>query len=750
MTSKNSFWANLKTNGRRRIWLAVVMLLYFFFSLPVGTAIRLSMEKTYYMDMPERLINHLTAVYCEYVGIDAGKMFFIVILAVIAAIQGFSYMYQRKKLDMYCSVPVSKGKRFAAIYVNGILIYLASYVINLAISFGVAQSMGVPCVYAIMEALTALLANTVLFFAVYNTVILAVMLTGHIFITVLASGVLLLYDAFIYALTMMYFSTYFVSYYWRTEELFRWILFTPVTRFVVMLSEAFTYTNNWMAEGRVLYFGKIAAGCVHILIFGMIMLVLAYFCYCRKPSEACGKAIAFPKLKGIIKVLLVIPLSMTAGAAFYGLSGQSEFLCVFGLIAGLFLSHAVMEVCYEFDLRSVKKGWKSLLLSAVGTAVLFCIFRFDLTGYDRYVPKAEQVKDVAFMFDDVYADYYDEELNNVSRDVYQLGNMHLSDIQPVLTLAQRRMGVDYVGAMGGNQAALYSVPEARAVSVIGGADGPTSVFLAGKINVEEPLLTEEAPENMRPVVVKYNMKNGREVYRRFWVHFLNDSAELDEIVSQEAYRESESPVYNEAAFAKADRMRVNFSRNGYQQVEMSKDITKKLLEAYKRDLSGFSYTQSVTELVCGELRFEYNDNYVYAYIRLPIYPSFGEVRALIEQQGCYTDSYIRTDEVQTVYVTNCNSELRDESGDDYTDYSVEEEFSDPAEIEQILDCIYPDCFIDYYLPANLLDSDYYVQVIAKAGDDSNYRSDYGSTYMVLKDSLPEFVKERTVYRGEEE
>ena len=135
---------------------------------------------------------------------------------------------------------------------------------------------------------------------------------------------------------------------------------------------------------------------------------------------------------------------------------------------------------------------------------------------------------------------------------------------------------------------------------------------------------------------------------------------------------------------------------------------------------------------------------------MPIYPSFAEVRALIESEGGITDSYIRPEEVQTVYVTNCNSELRNESGDDYTDYSVEEEFSAPDEIAQILDCIYPDCFVDYYMPANLLDSDYYVQVIAKAPDDSNYRSDYGSTYMVLRDRLPEFVKERTVYRGEEE
>ena len=47
MTSKKSFLVNIKTNVRRRIWLIVIMFLAFFFSMPVYTAMTLSMEKMY-------------------------------------------------------------------------------------------------------------------------------------------------------------------------------------------------------------------------------------------------------------------------------------------------------------------------------------------------------------------------------------------------------------------------------------------------------------------------------------------------------------------------------------------------------------------------------------------------------------------------------------------------------------------------------------------------------------------------------
>ena len=60
------------------------------------------------------------------------QSFDIRLVAVFAALrcclrdQGFSWLYSRKKTDMYMSVPVSSGKRYFTIYLNGIGILQAA------------------------------------------------------------------------------------------------------------------------------------------------------------------------------------------------------------------------------------------------------------------------------------------------------------------------------------------------------------------------------------------------------------------------------------------------------------------------------------------------------------------------------------------------------------------------------------------------------------------------------------------------
>ena len=48
----------------------------------------------------------------------------VFVLAAVIGMQGFSYLFDRRKVDMYHSVPVSKNRRFAVVYVNGLFIYL--------------------------------------------------------------------------------------------------------------------------------------------------------------------------------------------------------------------------------------------------------------------------------------------------------------------------------------------------------------------------------------------------------------------------------------------------------------------------------------------------------------------------------------------------------------------------------------------------------------------------------------------------
>ena len=141
MTSKKSFLVNLKTNARRRIWLVVVMFLGFLFFVTVVNAMSLSTEKMYYGNR-NHLAEHLGRVFANGIGLNLGIGILVSIAAVVSALQGFSYMYQRRKLDLYMSVPVTANRRFAAVYINGVLAYLIPYVCSVLLSFAAASAMG--------------------------------------------------------------------------------------------------------------------------------------------------------------------------------------------------------------------------------------------------------------------------------------------------------------------------------------------------------------------------------------------------------------------------------------------------------------------------------------------------------------------------------------------------------------------------------------------------------------------------------
>ena len=120
MTSKNLFWAKWMENVRRRGWTFALCFVGLFIQMPVVTWIELSSEKSY--------LNSLIAQGAQAALIDASRMrmqslvaraagfgaWYPIVagcFAVLFAIQGFSFLYSRKKMDLYMSVPVSVPKR---------------------------------------------------------------------------------------------------------------------------------------------------------------------------------------------------------------------------------------------------------------------------------------------------------------------------------------------------------------------------------------------------------------------------------------------------------------------------------------------------------------------------------------------------------------------------------------------------------------------------------------------------------------
>ncbi len=151
MTSKNSFLASIRENNKRRLWVWMLSALFFVLAIPVTISITISrqMNNLKYLTevygvalaedaMHERLVNSM----CGQLGFSSALPVFTTIIAVAAAIQGFSYLYSRKKIDFYMGMPVKRSKRFRIIWLNGVILYALPYFLGLIISLLIAAGNG--------------------------------------------------------------------------------------------------------------------------------------------------------------------------------------------------------------------------------------------------------------------------------------------------------------------------------------------------------------------------------------------------------------------------------------------------------------------------------------------------------------------------------------------------------------------------------------------------------------------------------
>ena len=103
---------------------------------------------------------------------------------------------------------------------------------------------------------------------------------------------------------------------------------------------------------------------------------------------------AFPITEPIIRFLIAVPSSLLLGAMFHSMMYEDGWT-VFGLVCGLLLVSCIIEIIYHFDFKSLFAHKRQLLISAVFVGVVFAVFRFDLFGYDRYLPATEKLEPVA-------------------------------------------------------------------------------------------------------------------------------------------------------------------------------------------------------------------------------------------------------------------------------------------------------------------------------------------------------------------
>lgn len=86
----------------------------------------------------------------------------------------------------------------------------------------------------------------------------------------------------------------------------------------------------------------------------------------------------------------MVPVTILMCLLFWNMYYESLGWAAFGFVFALFISHGIIEILYNFDFRKLFANPVHLGISAVLALAVIGVFRYDLTGYDSYLPSEEK------------------------------------------------------------------------------------------------------------------------------------------------------------------------------------------------------------------------------------------------------------------------------------------------------------------------------------------------------------------------
>lgn len=698
MTSKNLFFKLQKEDLKRRIWTIALALLVFFLSLPVFFSMTI---ENYYEDIFISKAENKKLLMNQILDLVSPKFPLLIIITVVAAVicglSGFFYLQSKKKVDFYHSIPIRREVLFAINYIDGILIYFIPYVLNMILCFIILMSKNLMNIEIFTTALGTVCLNLLYFCLFYTIVIIAVMMTGNIIISCFGTAVFFLYGPMLSFIKEVYYRDFFETFYNNDY-------YSTIPNFLSPFGSYFNTIENIITDGMNI---ETVKSIVVVAIVTLLLIGIALFFMKKRPSEAAGKSMAFGISKPIIKFLLVIPLTLCGGIVFRSISNkESSSWFIFGLIFSFFIINAIIEIIYDFDIRSAFRHKKQMFSYAIIITGIVLIFQFDLVNYDSYIPKKNNVASMSVYISglDNNDNYYDvKDGSYMGNGRYQLKYMELNNFDSAYDLV--KLGIK-------------------------DTDKKTDF---------DDLFTYN---------VKYTLKSGREVYRKYAIDTNKSMSLIKDIYNNTEFKKGNYLAYQ----IKAEDI-VNLSCNNmFYYLDFSFDTKEinQLLELYREELSNLTFDElvnntSVAVISTTQKNFTL-DHYVY--------PSFKKTIAFLKDHGFDATKQVTVNDIVSIQVNNYNYNVSSDQDvntlddtNEAIDYSYDKSLKSQnyTKIEQVRE-IFKNLILDNYYWRNrtIINADTGLEVTVIVRKDV-YGNEGQYNYYFVNDQIPDFVKEDVGY-----
>ena len=650
-----TFLQKQKSISRRRLVLVVLSCLYFFAAHILGTMMILASRSP---STPETQImrrNSMMNTFSTYLGTRYPIWFFVIFIAAVLAIQGFSYLYDQRKVDFYESQPVARKDRFFTTYINGILIYVIPCVVSLVLAVLILMANGYLNSAVLTDIAYGALRTFLLFLGCYHVALIATFLTGNVVMAGMMTAFLLIVEPLsillLDALRSSYLKTFFsdtFAFGFRTN---------PIDNYMLpgqWGSNAFARAIFDNRPDRLLahVFSLSAKDDIVALIIVVLTLFIAYLLYKNRRNEMSSVSIAFEGVKPVLKFVVGILGSLCSGMLIRSLfsfvnTEATWFTVLIIIIAGIVIC-CFAEVIYDMNIHAMfRHAWHIPVVVFLSLLVFFT-FEKDLLKYDERVPKASSIKSGALYLYNQGSNYFDDDLQYLSQQDFVDTYMFLKDAEAIAEL---------------------------------GEIGQKQLVQTAKSQSSDEYYEAQGWQGL----ITYRLKSGRKIVRRIEIPYDVDESLMNRLMGTEEYKEGNFLMHHDDPVRALEGSGSTTVKLVYSDGVLERGTSLRgeeklystFAEAYKKDLEKYSFSMIRKEAPCGIVRLDLQttensfivNNYVW--LEFPVYKEYKNTLAFLKDEGLElpTDLKERAEEVREAYV-DWNREIRGENDDVYYEYRM--------------------------------------------------------------------------------
>ena len=416
MTSRNSCSKGFLREGlRRNLWAVVLSSVGFVMTLllPALMTMQRGLENIREMQaqahpnaaqIAETWDQILNAAAAMLGGENAFVKCMVIVMAVVCGTAMFAYLHDRRKVDFFHSLPVSRTKLFAHRFVTGVVCTWLPFIIVYAVTIAAAFAMGYSDAVLRTGIAGALVCHAVLFLLLYAITVLVTLVCGNTIISLLLLCWAFFSPTLIRGLWMGLQELFYTTF--CSDGLMDTLLHNKLTPFIeYFMLNGTNYlqtTDAYSSSMRALEVTqKSAAGLLGAyLLAAVVITALAAWLFRIRRSERAGMALAFQPSKLPIKVFMCLTMGV-AFAELFRLVSTSRLWFWVGLVVGTVIMHCVAEIIYAFDFRAIVKKPLHLVIILAVLAGGLLLMQADVTGYDDWLPDTDKIAaaDVTDLYD---------------------------------------------------------------------------------------------------------------------------------------------------------------------------------------------------------------------------------------------------------------------------------------------------------------------------------------------------------------